>query len=182
MGNIKEINIKNRAYYFFDDMISIKDFDPNLVKIDKKSYRNIDIYYTGYITVKGSYYVKINSVNPLHLIISEVDRYIKEKNGSKCLVFDSANGNNEVLKKYNELWNGIKNEIEAINGDKTSKHCSVEYDKDLMKTKFNSDDNLPLNKKLKLHNMTILIRSVFEEHGKFFPQVYLDKCLYELRV
>ena len=90
------------------------------------------------------------------------------------------NENNEVLKKYNEFWNGIKNEIETINGGKTSKHSSVEYDKDFMKIKFNSDDNLPLNKTLKLHNMTIVIRSVFEEHGKFYPQVYLDECLYEL--
>ena len=51
MENIKEINIKNQTYYFFDDMINIKDFDPNLLKIDKKSYENIDIYYIGYITV-----------------------------------------------------------------------------------------------------------------------------------
>ena len=51
MGNIKEINIKNRTFCFFDDMINIKDFDPNLLKIDKKSYENIDIYYIGYITV-----------------------------------------------------------------------------------------------------------------------------------
>ena len=58
MGNIKEINIKNRTYDFFDDMMNIKDFDPNLLKIDKKSYKNIDIYYIGYITVKDSYYVK----------------------------------------------------------------------------------------------------------------------------
>ena len=49
-----------------------------------------------------------------------------------------------------------------------------------MKIKFNSNDNLPLNKTLKLHNMTIVIRSVFEEHGKFYHQVYLDECLYEL--
>ena len=61
-------------------------------------YKNIDIYYFGYITVKDSDYVKINSINPLYLIISEVDGYIKEKNGSKYLVFDSANENNEVLK------------------------------------------------------------------------------------
>ena len=65
MGNIKEINIKNRTYYFFDDMINIKDFDPNLLKIDKKSYKNIDIYYIGYIIVKDSYYVKIEIVNLL---------------------------------------------------------------------------------------------------------------------
>ena len=61
MGNIKEINIKNWTYYFFDDMINITNFDPKLLKIDKKSYKNIGIYYIGYITVKD--YVKINSVN-----------------------------------------------------------------------------------------------------------------------
>ena len=86
MGNIREINIKNQTYYFFNDMINIKDFDPNLLKLDKKSYKNIDIYCIGYITVKDSYYVKINSVNPLYLIISEADGYIKEKNGSKFLI------------------------------------------------------------------------------------------------
>ena len=161
-------------------MINIKDFDRNLLKIDKKSYKNIDIYYIGYITVKDSYCAKINSVNPMYLIISEGDEYIKEENGSKYLVFDSANESNEVLKKYNGLWDEIKNEIETINGSKTSKYSSVEYDKDFMKSKFNSDDNLPLNKTLKLHNMTIVIRSVFEGHGKFYPQVYLDECLYEL--
>ena len=156
-------------------MINIEDFDPNLLKIDKKLYKNIDIYYIGYITVKDSYYVKINSVNPLYLIISEADGYIKEKNGSKYLVFDSANENNEVLKKYAELWYVIKNEIETINDGKKG-----EYGKDFMKIKFDTDDNLPLNKILKLHNMTIIIRSVFEEDGKFYPQVYLDECLYEL--
>ena len=114
------------------------------------------------------------------MIVSKGDRYINEKNGSKYLVFDSANENSEVLKKYDELWNGIKNEIETKNGGKTSKHSFAEYNKDFMKIKFNSDDNLPLNKRLKLHNMTIVIRSFFEEHGKFYRQVYLDECLYEL--
>ena len=71
MGNIKEINIKNGTYYFFDDMINIKGFDPNLLKIDKKSYKNTDIYYVGYITVKDSYYVKINSLN--HLLVKQMD-------------------------------------------------------------------------------------------------------------
>ena len=69
---------------------------------------NLLFYYIGYITVKDSDYEKINSVNPLYLIISEVDRYIKEKNGSKHLVFDSANQNNEVFKKYAGLWYVIK--------------------------------------------------------------------------
>ena len=79
MGNIKEINNKNQTYYFFDDMISIEDFDPNLLKIDKKSYKNIDIYYIGYTTMKGSDYVKIKCANPLYLIIGNVIGHIEEK-------------------------------------------------------------------------------------------------------
>ena len=156
-------------------MINIKDFDSNLLKIDKKSYKNIDIYYIGYITMKDSDYVKINSVNPLYLIIDEVDGHFEEKNGNKYLILDSTNKNKKVLTKYTELWVGTKNEIETINGSKVG-----EYGKDFMKIKFDTDDNLPLNKTLKLHNMTIVIRSVFEEDGKFYPQVYLDECLYEL--
>ena len=61
---VKEINIKNQTYYFFGDMINIKNFHSNLLKIDDKLYKDIDIYYIGYITVKDSDYVKINSVNP----------------------------------------------------------------------------------------------------------------------
>ena len=99
MGNIKEINIKNRTYYFFDDIINIEDFDPNLLKVDEKSYKNINIYYIGYITIKDYDYVKIKSVNPLSLIISEVDGHIKEKNGNKYLIFNSVDKNKEVLKK-----------------------------------------------------------------------------------
>ena len=161
-------------------MINIEDFDPNLLKIDKKSYKNIDIYYIGYITMKDFDYVKIESVNPLYLFISKVDGHIEEKNGSKFLVFDSAelcstDENKEVLKKYTKLWVGIKNEIETINGGKIG-----EYDKYFMRIKFDTDDNLPLNKTLKLRNITIDIRSVFEEDSKFYLQIYLDECLYEL--
>ena len=64
-NKIKDINIKNHTYYFFDNIINIKNFDPNKNKIDEKSYRNILLYYIGYVTIKDSKYVKINSVNPL---------------------------------------------------------------------------------------------------------------------
>ena len=72
---------------------------------------------------------------------------------------------------------GIKNKIETMNGGKTSEHSSAEYGKDFMKIRFDSDDDLPLNKTLKL---TIVVRSVFEDKGKFYPQIYLDEFLYEL--
>ena len=83
MGSIKEINIKNRTYYFFEDMINIKNFDPNLLRIDKKSYESIAIYQIGYITVKDSKYININTVNPFYLIINEVDGQVEEINGNK---------------------------------------------------------------------------------------------------
>ena len=79
METIKEINIKYRTYYFYDDIINIKNFGSNLLKIDKRLYKNIDIYYIGYITRKNSDYVKINSVKSLYLIIDKVDGFIDEK-------------------------------------------------------------------------------------------------------
>ena len=107
----------------------------------------------------------------MYLIINEVDGFIEEKNGGKYLVFDSTDENKEVLKKYTKLGDGIKNDIETINGGKEGR-----YGKDFMKIKFNTDDDLPLNKTLKFHNMTIIIRSIFEEDGKFYPQIYLNEC------
>ena len=98
MGNIKQINIKNRTYYFFNDMINIKRFDPRLLKIDKKSYKNIGIYHIGYITIERIIdYKNINSVNPLYLNIGEVDGYIEGNNGNKYLTFASTNKNKKVL-------------------------------------------------------------------------------------
>ena len=157
-------------------MINIKNFDSNLLKIDKNSYKDINIYYIGYITIKKiDEYENIHSVNVLYLIIGEVDGHIEEKNGSKYLVFDSTNENIKVFKKYTELWDGIKNEIKAINGGKENN-----YGKDYMKIKFISDHDLPLNKPLKFDAMTIIVRSLLEEHNIFYLQVHLDECLYEL--
>ena len=76
-NKVEDIDKKNPTYYFFNDIISIKNFNPNNIKIDEKSYKNIVIYYIGYVTIKDSKYVKIISVNPLHLIFSEVNGYLK---------------------------------------------------------------------------------------------------------
>ena len=83
------------------------------------------------------------------------------------MVFDDITDHNkEVIMKYTKLWDGIKNEIKAINGGK-----EIAYDKNFMSIKFNSDDDLPLNKPLKFNVMTIVVRSVFEEDGKLYPQI-----------
>ena len=79
-------------------MINIKDFNLSLIKIDKKSYKNIGIYYIGYIATKDSDNVKINSVNPLYLIIGEVDGCIEENNGNTYLTFASTHKNRKLYK------------------------------------------------------------------------------------
>ena len=174
MVKVKQINIKNRTYYFYKDMINLKDFESGLLKIDKKHCKEINIYYIGHITVKKTDdYESIYSVNPLYLQVNHAN--VEEKNGNKYLIFDdSVNENKELLNKYEDVWDGIKNKINYTKENN--------YEKDYMKIKFNSDDNLPLNKPLKFHAMTLIIMSVFEEDGKFYPQVFLDDALDELRV
>ena len=112
----------------------------------------------------------------MYLLVNHASGYIEGKQGNKYLIFyDSVNENKGLLKKYADVWDGIKNEIKAINGDKEN-----DYGKDYMKIKFNSDDDLPLKKPLKLHAMTIIIRSVFDGDGKLYPQIFLDDALCEL--
>ena len=140
-------------------MSNIKNFDLILLKIDRKSYKGIGIYNIGFISIKKIDDCEtIYSVNPLYLLVNHANGYIEEKGENKYLILDSTDENKELLKKYNDVWNGIKNKIEEV----SSGEC--DYEKDYMKIKFNSDDNLPLNKPLKFHNMTIIIRSVFEEN------------------
>ena len=119
--------------------MKIKDFNPNLLKIDKNSYKSINIYYIGYISMKDFEYVKINSVNPLYLIIVKGDEYIEESSGDKYLSLVSTDKNKKILIKYTKHSDGIKYLIKTINGGETD-----EYEKEYMKIKFNSDDNLPL--------------------------------------
>ena len=107
-----EVNIKNRTYYFFDDTTDMGNFHSNLLKKDKKSHRDIDIYCIGYITIKKfSDCENIHSINPLYLIIHSATRYFKEKNDEKYLIIDST-------EKYGEVFSGIRSEIETINNGK----------------------------------------------------------------
>ena len=137
-----------------------------MLKIDKKSYKDIGIYNIGCNTIKKIDTCKnINSVNPLYLNITQTSGYIEKTGVNKYLVFDSTYENKELIK------NQRKDKIKEIN----SEEC--DYEKDYMKIKFNSDDDLPLNKPLKFYLMTITIRSPFED-GKLYPQVFLDHTLY----
>ena len=132
MGKTKQINIKNRTYYFYNGQINVKDFDASLLKVDKKDYIKIDIYYIGYKTFKEiANCNNINSVNPLYLMINEMIGHFEEKNKNKYLVLDDVDENKEVP-KYEEVWEGVKKEMEAINDNK-----KVECGKDLEKKDLN---------------------------------------------
>ena len=91
MGKVKQINIKNQTYYFYNDQINLKDFDARLLKVDKKDYNKIDI-----LTVKKIANCNINSVNPLYLMINEMIGHFEEKNENKYFVLDDVDENKEV--------------------------------------------------------------------------------------
>ena len=90
-NKIKDIHIKNRRWYFFNDIINIEHFDPNNIKIDEKSYKNIVIYYIGHLTIKDSKYVRNYSVNPFYLIFRNVNGYFEEIKKSKYLTLFPTN-------------------------------------------------------------------------------------------
>ena len=106
MGEVKQIEIENRTYYFYNDMINLDNFESSLLKIDKKHYKGIDIYYIGYITIeKIDDCESIYSVNPLYLFVNHASGYIKVKNGNKYSIFDE---NKELLKNTLIFWMGLR--------------------------------------------------------------------------
>ena len=173
-NKFKDVSIKCHTYYFFDNIINIKNFDPNNIKIDEKSYKNIFIYNIGYMMIKDSKYVNIDSVNPLYLIFSAVNGYFEEINGNKYLTLVPTNESKEKIKDYKELWSKIRDLIRLITKN------SDDYNEKQMKLKFNSDDKLPLNKTIEITSMIIALRAVFHENNKYQSQVFLDECLYKL--
>ena len=145
MRNLKELSIIHQSYYFYNDIINLKDFHSNLLKIDKKQYKEVDIYYIGYITIKKIGNCKnINSVNPLYLMIHSATGEFKERDGKKYLVLDST-------EKYEEVFSGIKKEIETINGGE-----ELVYERNYSKIDLNADD-VPLYKPLKFQTLLIVI-------------------------
>ena len=114
-------------------------------------------------------------LNPLYLTINKTIGRFEEKNENKYLVLDDVDESQEVSKKHEEVWEGVKNETETINSGNR-----VEYGQIFLKITFESNDDLPLNKPIKLCLLTIIIGHVFSEDGKFYPQLFLDDASYEL--
>ena len=170
----RQVNIKNHQNYFFNSMINIKSFDPNLLSIDQISFKSTD-----FVIYDNAYIKSLDSVNYFYLIFNNVDGYIEcnsneERNENKYLNFASTDKNKKVLEKYKELWDEIKNQIKTISGGKP-----IKYGTDFTKIRFESDDDLPLGKILSIPVCIIAVGSVFQEDNNYYPQVYLHECLYE---
>ena len=108
-NKVRDIDIKSRTYYFFNDVIIIKSFDPNSIKIDEKPYKNIFIYYIGYETIKDLKYAKTNSVNSLWLIFSKVNGYFEKINKINYLTLVPTNERKKKIKNMKNF--GLKSEI-----------------------------------------------------------------------
>ena len=121
MVTTKQLNIKNRTYYFYNDLINLEDFDPSLLKLDKKSSIHISIYYIGYVKKQPEYNIDI--VNPLYLLIIKLDGFIEEKECSKYLNISLIDNNDDVLVKFAEFCTGIKDQIKEINNGSVSKYA-----------------------------------------------------------
>ena len=168
MGEVRDLNIKNRTYYYFNDIIDIKKFMPNLLKVGKKSHRDFDICYIGYDTIKKFNNCKnIHSVNPLCLVIHSATRYFKEEYRAKYLILDP-------IEKYEEVLSEIKSKIKTINDGR-----EIFYENDYAKIEVNTDDNVPLNKQLKFPTLIIMVRCVFHKDKELDSLICFDKCLYE---
>ena len=128
------------------------------------------------MTIKDSKYVKINSANPLYLIFNKVNGHFEEINGNKYLTLVPTNESEQKIKKYEKLRSKIRDLIRWMTKN------SDDYDQNYMKIKFNSDDELPLNKTVEIPTMTIVVRSIFLENSKYYPYVLLDECQYKLLI
>ena len=152
-------------------MISIKNCDPKLLSMDQVSFKNTDfvIYNIEYITMES-----LGGANSLYLVFNNVDVYTEENNENKYLVFSSTDENKEALENYTELWDESKDQIELISVNKP-----IEYKKDFMIIRFESDDNLPLGKLLNISVCIIVARSVFQGNNNYYPQAFLHECFHE---
>ena len=166
----KQLDVKNETYYFYNDLINVSNFEPGNLKLGKKTWRDIDIYYIGYVDKGKPLEWGVSSVNPLYLIVNKVFCFVGEKDGVKYLKIDKG----EILNKWDQVFNGNKYHINKTdNGE-------VKFGSDYDKIRFVSNDNLPLGKLIYFPTLAVVIRYIFKHGDLFYPQVYLDDALCQL--
>ena len=172
MGTTKEINIKNRNYYYYNDIIDLDEIDKSKIKVDKKDFNDIDIYYLGYEYKKKITECNvIRSVNPLYLRIVDIKgQFKKGKDDAWYLVISDKD---DAYKKLADIFESIKNEITEKTWD------ALEYDKDYLKIKFEINNIFPTDEDVNIPIVTIIIRAIFARDGKYYLQLSLDDDLYK---
>ena len=161
MKTLKQLNVRNHQNYFFNSMANIKNFDPNF--IDQILFQSTDCVI----------FKTLDSSNSLYLVFNNIDAYIEENNENKYLAFALTGNNKEALENYTNLCDEIKNEIETIREIEP-----IKYEKDFMKIRFESDDDLPLGKILNIPLCVTIVKSIFQENDKYYPQVHLHVCFF----
>ena len=162
---IKSLKIKNQSYYYWYDTMFIDDFNIKFFKITKRESRaGIDIYYIGYVVNKLEY--DINSVKPLYLNVESLLGSVEkiDESNDRYLVIDKSNI--KVINVFNTLREYIENKVilDKIDG----------FDK----IRFSSDIDLPLGTLIQFQMLTIIIRCIIKKDGKYYPEIYLNDCLY----
>ena len=162
---IKSLKIKNQSYYYWYDIIFIDDFNIKSFKIAKRESRaGIDIYYIGYVVNKLEY--DINNVKHLYLSVESLLGSVEkiDRSNDRYLVIDKSNI--EVINVFNTLREYIEDKVtlDKIDG----------FDK----IRFSSDIDLPLGTLIQFKIFTIIIRCIIKKDGKYYPEIYLDECMY----
>ena len=171
---IKQLVLKKRSYYFFNNSVLLKDFDKTKLKIVKHDCVDRYVYHIDYAK-------NINNVNPLYLIIPELYGYIKEHEGRKYLNIALMGMKNDVLSEYEKIWDGILEQVRKFDD------FGYISEKDYYKIKAGSvkcDDgkdniDLPLDKLIKFNAVTISNRLLIEKDNRLFLESYLAECLYD---
>ena len=150
------IDIKNKLFTLFAKLVNIFDFNSKRLSIEKARSGETCIYYIKY------------DKDPFYLVIDDLKGYF-EQNNDKYLTMIFTSKSQKMM--YTRIWEEIKkviNEVDEFNN----------YDKNYDAISFDTDDILSLNSIINIYSMTIVIKSVFRDNNRFYPQIYLTNCRY----
>ena len=176
--DIKSLEIKNKTNYNWDDIIYINNFDVNSLEIIKRESRiGANIYYTRYVLNPDYDY---DIINPSYFVINRLIGYIGEIEGSsdKYLVVAKSVRNKDMISVLDTVWGSIENKIEDKINPIPNIYSNIIKIKDYDKFRFNSDIDLPLDTSIEFRSLVINVSCIIEKDNEYYPEIYLDECLY----
>ena len=176
--DIKSLETKNKTNYNWDDIICINNFDVNSLEIIKRESRiGANIYYSGYVLNPDYDY---DTIDPLYFVINRLIGYIEEIEGSsdKYLVVAKSVRNKDIISVLDTVWGSIENKIEDKINPIPNIYSNIIKIKDYDKFRFNSDIDLPLDTSTEFRSLVINVSCIIEKDNKYYPEIYLDECLY----